>query len=261
MEHVVALLRERVYGAMACLATLAVLVRYTAPETSAWARVLDVAVATGGLWAASLLADWMAHLGVYRSAPRGRAALRTPQASGQIVEAAVLPLLVLVAAGIGLLSTYTAMWIAMWILVVELGVIALLAVRQAQLRWWQQTFHRSHFWSAWVYLWSASRSSRINQAHASGGFGGAGPVHSHVHHVGRGPRNAGQAGAAHHGVGCAVSLARRSYTAGGVPAAVAQLDGHADPVGHEAEEVIEPHVVALVLGMQLHPQHFRAVAQ
>ena len=140
VEHVVALLRERVYGAMACLATLAVLVRYTAPETSAWARVLDVAVATGGLWAASLLADWMAHLGVYRSAPRGRAALRMLQASGQILQAAVLPLLVLVAAGIGLLSTYTAMWIAMWILVVELGVIALLAVRQAQLRWWQQLF-------------------------------------------------------------------------------------------------------------------------
>ena len=140
VEHVVALLRERVYGAMACLATLAVLIRYTAPETSAWARVLDVAVATGGLWAASLLADWVAHLGVHRDAPRGRAALQMLQTSGQIVAAAVLPLLVLVAAGIGLLSTSTAMWIAMWILVAELGVIALLAVRRAQLRWWQQVF-------------------------------------------------------------------------------------------------------------------------
>ena len=140
VQHVVSLLRERVYGAMACLATLAVLVRYTAPETSAWARVLDVAGATGGLWAASLLADWIAHLGVHRSAPRGRAALRMLQASGQIVQAAVLPLLVLIAAGFGLLSTSTAMWIAMWILVGELGVIALLAVRRAQLRWWQQVF-------------------------------------------------------------------------------------------------------------------------
>ncbi|MGZ8809484.1 MAG: hypothetical protein ACXWZ0_21410 [Mycobacterium sp.] len=140
LEYVVTLLRERVYGAMACLATLAVLARYTAPETSAWARVLDVAVATGGLWAASLLADWVAHLGVHRGAPRGRAALRMLQASGQIVAAAVLPLLVLVAAGIGLLSTSTAMWIAMWVLVGELGIIALLAVRRAQLRWWQQLF-------------------------------------------------------------------------------------------------------------------------
>ena len=140
VEHVVTLLRERVYGAMGCLATFAVLERYTSPETSAWARVLDVAVATGGLWAASLLADWVAHLGVHRRVPRGRAALRMLQGSGQIVEAAVLPLLVLVAAGIGLLSTSTAMWIAMWILVVELGVIALLAVRSAQLRWWQGLF-------------------------------------------------------------------------------------------------------------------------
>ncbi|MGW5152921.1 hypothetical protein [Rhodococcus koreensis] len=140
VEQVVALLRERVYGAMTCLATLAVLVRYTAPETSSWSRVLDVAVATGGLWAASLLADWVAHLGAHHSAPRGRAALRMLQASGQIVEAAVLPLLILVAAALGLLGTSTAMWIAMWILVVELGIIALLAVRMAQLRWWQKLF-------------------------------------------------------------------------------------------------------------------------
>lgn len=140
VEHIVALLRERVYGAMTCLATLAVLVRYTAPETSPWDRVLDVVVATGGLWAASLLADWVAHLGAYHSAPRGRAVLRMLQTSGQIVEAAVLPVLVLVAAAVGLLSTSTAMWVAMWVLVAELGVIALLAVRMAQLRWWQQLF-------------------------------------------------------------------------------------------------------------------------
>jgi hypothetical protein len=138
VEHVVTLLRERLYGAISCLATLAVLARYTDTETSAWARVLDVAVATGGLWAASLLADWVAHLGVYRRGPRGRDAVRILQSSGQILEAAFLPLVVLVAAGVGLLSTYTAMWIAMWILVAELGVIALLAVRRTELPWWQQ---------------------------------------------------------------------------------------------------------------------------
>ena len=137
-EGVVALLRERLYGAISCLATLAVLARYTTEDTSAWARVLDVAVATGGLWAASLLADWVAHLGVYGSAPRGRAALRMLRTSGQILEAAFAPLVVLVVAGIGLLSTYTAMWIAMWILVGELGVIAFLAVRRTELRWWQR---------------------------------------------------------------------------------------------------------------------------
>jgi hypothetical protein len=138
VEHVVGLLRERLYGAISCLATLAVLARYTTAETSAWSRVFDVAVATGALWAASLLADWVAHLGVYASAPRGRAALRLLRTSGQILEAAFLPLLVLVLAGFGLLSTSTAMWIAMWVLVAELGVIAFLAVRRTELPWWQQ---------------------------------------------------------------------------------------------------------------------------
>ncbi|MDA2894425.1 hypothetical protein PDG61_26195 [Mycolicibacterium sp. BiH015] len=127
------MLRERIYGAMTCLATLAALARYTTPETSAWLRVVDVLMATGGLWAASPLADWVAHLGVHRSAPRGRIGLRLLQASGQIVAAAVLPVLTLVAAGFGALDVDTAMWVAMWILVAELGFIALLAVRRAQL--------------------------------------------------------------------------------------------------------------------------------
>src|ERR1700754_3446452 len=133
VEHVVSLLRERLYGAISCLATLAVLVRYTTEDTSAWARMLDVAVATGGLWAASLLADWVAHLAVHSRAPGGRELGRMLQASGQILQAALLPIVVLVAAGIGLLDTETAMWIAMWILVAELGVIALLAVRRTEL--------------------------------------------------------------------------------------------------------------------------------
>ncbi len=137
-DHAVTVLRERVYGAVGCLATLAALVRYTTVETSAWTRVVDILIATGGLWAASVFADWVAHLGVHRSVPRGRDALRMLQASGQIVAAAVLPLLTLVAAGAGMLSTHTAMWVAMWILVAELGVIALLAVRRAHLRFWQK---------------------------------------------------------------------------------------------------------------------------
>jgi len=138
VEHVVSLLRERLYGAISCLATLAVLARYTTEDTSAWARMLDVAVATGGLWAASLLADWVAHLGVYRTSPRGQDLRRMLQSSGQILEAAFLPLVVLAVAGLGGLNTYTATWIASWVLVAELGVIALLAVRRTRLPWWQQ---------------------------------------------------------------------------------------------------------------------------
>ena len=105
VEHVFAVLRERLYGAISCLATLAVLARYTTETTSAWARLLDVAVATGGLWAASLFADFVAHLGVYGGRPHRREVAAMLQASGQILQAAVIPAGVLTAAALGLLKT------------------------------------------------------------------------------------------------------------------------------------------------------------
>ncbi|WP_396837142.1 hypothetical protein [Mycobacterium sp. ITM-2016-00317] len=132
------MLRERLYGAISCLATLVVLTRYTEDDTNAWIRMLDVGLTMGGLWAASLLADWVAHLSVHQRAPRGDELWRMLQASGQILQAAVLPVLALGAAAVGLLETDTAMWVAKWILVVELGVIALLAVRRTRLPLWQQ---------------------------------------------------------------------------------------------------------------------------
>lgn len=137
-EHVVAMLRERLYGAISCLATLAVLTRYTGDHTSAWYRMTDVAVAMGGLWAASLLADWVAHLSVHERAPRKLETWRMLQSSGQILQASLLPLLALAAAGLGLLDTETAMWIAKWVLVAELGLIAFAAVRRTRLPLWQQ---------------------------------------------------------------------------------------------------------------------------
>jgi hypothetical protein len=138
VEHVVALLRERLYGAISCLATLAVLARYSDEDTSAWARILDVAVATGGLWAAGLLSHWVAHVAAHGRAPGGREKLQILQASAQLLQAAVAPVIILLLAVFGILETHTAMWIAMWTLVGELGVIALLAVRRTQLPWWQQ---------------------------------------------------------------------------------------------------------------------------
>lgn len=138
VEHVVALLRERVYGAISCLATLAILARYSDADTSALARILDVAVATGGLWAASLLSHYVAQMAVFGEAPRGRYWIQLLQASGQIVQAAVPPVIVLLLAVFDVLDTDTAMWIAMWTLIGELGLIALLAVRKTRLPWWQR---------------------------------------------------------------------------------------------------------------------------
>lgn len=138
VEHVVAALRERLYGAISCLATLAALARYTNEDTNAWFRVLDVAVAAGGLWAAALLAEYIARLSVEGRSPRGRAAAAMLAASGQILQAAVAPMLILAGAGIGLLDTPTAVWIAMWFLVAEMALIAFAAVHRAGLVWWQQ---------------------------------------------------------------------------------------------------------------------------
>src|SRR4029079_14706700 len=119
VEHVVALLRERGYGAISCLATLAILGRYSDADTSAWARILDVAVATGGLWAASLLSHYVAQMAVFGRPPRGRHWIQLVRASVQIVQAAVPPVIVLLLAVFDVLDTDSAMWIAMWTLVGE----------------------------------------------------------------------------------------------------------------------------------------------
>ena len=133
------MLRERLYGAISCLATLAVLARYTTEDTSAWSRLLDVAVATGGLWAASLFADFVAHLGVYGTRPHRREIGAMLQASGQILQAAVIPAALLAAAGFGLLETYTAMWVAMWALVAELAADRAASLfERPVLRWWEK---------------------------------------------------------------------------------------------------------------------------
>lgn len=138
VQHVLAMLRERLYGAISCLATLAILARYSDEETSALARILDVAVATGGLWAASLLSHFVAQMAVFGKAPRGRHWIQLLQASGQILWAAVPPVIVLLLAVFDVLDTDTAMWIGMWTLVGELGVIAFLAMRRTRLPGWQQ---------------------------------------------------------------------------------------------------------------------------
>ena len=135
---VVALLRERLYGAISCLATLAVLARYTDERTTGWVRVVDIAVAAGGLWAASLLAELIAHIGAEGHPPRGTAAVTILRSSSQILEASVAPAIILGAAAVGWVPTTTAMWGAMWFLVGELALITWLAVRRTGLPLWQR---------------------------------------------------------------------------------------------------------------------------
>ena len=113
------------------------LARYTSDDTSAWTRVIDVAVATRGLCPPPDGPLGSAP-GAQRHTPRGRAALEIVQSSSQILRASILPILALAAAGFGWLNVRVAMWTAMWFCVVELGLITLFSVRRTALRWWQK---------------------------------------------------------------------------------------------------------------------------
>lgn len=137
-EHVAAVLRERLYGAISCLSTLLVLSRNVAGAGGPWTLVIDLAVATGGLWAASLLADYVSHLTAHGTGPRGAEAGAMLQASGQILQAAAVPILLLVAAALGLLAPDRAARIGIVVLIVSLAVIALVAARRAALPPWKR---------------------------------------------------------------------------------------------------------------------------
>ena len=137
-EQVAAVLRERIYGGIACLSTLLVLIRHTEADSTPWSAFVDVAVATGGLWAASLLSDYVAHLAAHGRGPRGQEAAAVFRASGQILQAAYVPLLLLALAGVGVMRTAGALRAGVWVSVVSLGLFALLAVRRTSLPGWHR---------------------------------------------------------------------------------------------------------------------------
>lgn len=137
-EHVAAVLRERLYGAISCLSTLLVLSRHITEVESLWVPVIDVVVATGGLWAASLLADYVSYLTAHGTGPRGAEAREMLQASAQILEAAAVPVVLLVAAALGLLHPERAVRIGIVVLIVSLALIAQLAARRTGLPRWKR---------------------------------------------------------------------------------------------------------------------------
>lgn len=136
-QYVAAVLRERIYGGIACLSTLLVLVSHLDGHTTAWTAFIDVAVAVGSLWAASLFADYVAHVAVHGRVAPGEVA-RSLRASGQILQASAAPLILLVVAGTGGMPLHTALYAGAWTSVIALGLFALLAARRTQLPWWSR---------------------------------------------------------------------------------------------------------------------------
>jgi hypothetical protein len=135
---VAAVLRERIYGGIACLSTLLVLVRPASEDSSPWSAVIDVAVAAGGLWGASLLADYVAHIAAHGDRPRGLEAAISARASAQILQASGTPLLLLVIAAFGGMPYHAALTAGVWVSVVSLGLFALLAARRTKLSKWKR---------------------------------------------------------------------------------------------------------------------------
>lgn len=138
-QYVAAVLRERIYGGIACLSTLLVLVRHLDGDTTAWTAFIDVAVASGSLWAASMFADYVAHLAAHGKVAPGEAA-RSLRASAQILEASLVPLILLIVAGTGGMPLHTALYAGAWTSVITLGLFALLAARRTPLPWWKRAF-------------------------------------------------------------------------------------------------------------------------
>jgi hypothetical protein len=58
--------------------------------------------------------------------------------SGQILEAAVVPIVLLVLSGFGVLMIERAIRLGVWVSVVTLGLFALLAARRTNLAWWKR---------------------------------------------------------------------------------------------------------------------------
>ena len=87
-----------------------------------------------------------------------------------------------------------------------------------------------------------------------------GAVQPHVDERRGRAQHARQVRAAHHARRGAVALEQREDVVG-LPRRVAQLDGHAHPVGQRAEEPVQPGVVALLVGPQLDEHDLAPLAQ
>ena len=131
-------LRERIYGSITCLSTLLLITGYQPPK-SPWEEFFDVLIATGGLWTASVLAEYVSHLGAHQKPPDLKEIRHMLWVSGQIMAASAIPLALLLLAALDLVSLHTAVWAGVWVLVVEMGTFAFLAARRTSLKWWART--------------------------------------------------------------------------------------------------------------------------
>lgn len=128
-------LRERVYGTVSVLASIATLVA-AEHEAGAVAAAVTLVVTVGALWAASLFADLTAHLAVHQAWP-GRVAVRQLLSSHyEILAAAALPVLLVLSTETGWWELDTALRWAAGAQIATLGFVGILAVRGTTIPFW-----------------------------------------------------------------------------------------------------------------------------
>lgn len=139
-DEVRAHLKERIYGAFACLTTLLLLTRHPGHGTSeeAWTAALDVGLALLSLWAASLVAEVLAHLASHGQGLSRRDWGHMAGATWQIVSAGVVPMLLLVLAGLSILDYTLALRLGVGAVILSLGLFVYLAVRRTPIPTWQR---------------------------------------------------------------------------------------------------------------------------
>ncbi|MFS3130847.1 hypothetical protein ACLM5J_20760 [Nocardioides sp. Bht2] len=139
-DEVRAHLKERIYGAFACLTTLLLLTRHPGhgTTTDAWTAAFDVALALLGLWAASLVAEVLAHLASHGAGLSRRDWAQMAGATWQIVSAGVVPIFLLVLAAVGLVEFSLALGMGVAAVIVSLGLFVYLAVRRTPIPTWQR---------------------------------------------------------------------------------------------------------------------------
>lgn len=135
-DELAEMFRERIYGSIACLASLVVLLQHDT-EGSPLSALLDVVIVLVSLWAASLLASFVGHTAA--SGIPGRSTVgRMARSAAQILPPGVVPVVLLALAGVGVMRYRPALTACVWVLVVQMGVFALFAVRRLTVPWWQR---------------------------------------------------------------------------------------------------------------------------
>ncbi|RKR30365.1 hypothetical protein C8D78_0690 [Arthrobacter oryzae] len=131
-RHRAASLKERVYIIFTSLAVVLAL-RSHADETSPAAAAATLSIVVIGSLLGIFVADLLSHLTVHSKLPTGEELHRMIAISAEGLGVLVTPLLLLAAAGLGLLSTAAALAWAIVVLVASLAIVGFLAIRRLEI--------------------------------------------------------------------------------------------------------------------------------